>query len=103
MNDNNKIAIIVFSAMTGFVAGLAIVILAFFFIGGKTEKQQAIDSIDLPVEFNVVSCNPVKAYEIVIKTDEFGEQTVTAIERKTGWETIKERVIIDNSAPPPPQ
>lgn len=103
MNDENKITIIVFSAMAGLVAGLSIAILVFFFMGGKSEKQQAIDSINLPVEFNVVSCNPVKAYEIVIKTDEFGEQTVTAIERKSGWETIKERVIIDNSAPPPPQ
>lgn len=44
MDKDNKIVIIVFSAMSGFVAGLAIAILTFFLMGGKSEKQQPIAS-----------------------------------------------------------
>lgn len=41
MDKDNKIVIIVFSAMSGFVAGLTIAILIAFLMGGKSEKQYA--------------------------------------------------------------
>lgn len=42
MNDNNKIVIICFSAMAGLVAGFALALLIFFFVGGSSEKTQPV-------------------------------------------------------------